>query len=61
VKKVRSDTLQGVDTDTRVKSIKVTVMSKKDRQFFEKKIGLTPQNWQTAMSKKGRQFFFRKT
>jgi len=30
---VRGDTLQG-EGDTRVKSIKVTVMSKKARQFF---------------------------
>jgi len=36
VKKVWGDTLQG--RDTRVKSIKVTVMSKKGRQFFEEKI-----------------------
>ena len=39
-KKVRGDTLQG--SDTRVKSIKVTMMSKKGRQFFQEKIGMTP-------------------
>ena len=35
VKKVRGDTLQG--GDTRVKSIKVTVRSKKGRRFFRRK------------------------
>jgi len=36
-------------SDTRVKSIKVTVMSKKIRW---KETGVTPQNWQTVMTKK---------
>jgi len=40
VKNVRSDTLQG--GDNRVKLVKVTVMSKKGRQFFSEKIGVTP-------------------
>jgi len=39
VKKVRGDTLQG--GDTRVKSMKVTVMSKKGRHFLKEKIGVT--------------------
>jgi len=43
-----------------VKSIKVTMMSKKGRQFSEENKGVTLQNWQTVMTKKGRQFFFRK-
>jgi len=34
-KKVRGDTIQG--GDTRVKSIKVTVMSKKGRQFLRRR------------------------
>jgi len=38
VKKMRGDTLQaGGEGDIRVKSIKVTVLSKKGRQFFKKK------------------------
>jgi len=27
-------------------------MSKKGRQFFQEKIGVTPQNWPTVMTKK---------
>ena len=39
--------------DTRVKSRKLTVMSKKGSPVFSgKEIGVTPESWQTVMSKK---------
>ena len=47
--------------DTRVKSIKVTVMSKKRSSVFQEKIHRdAPQKWQTVMTKKVASFFQKK-